>query len=550
MGGKGVGLLACPAAVPPVGVTDSVVTGEVAGDMATVAVAVAVAADVEEPAAEPGALGEETLASRVGSGGCEVPPPQAANATARTASEARGRVARTAASRESRVIVTGAGAIASTRPSASRPATAVVARTSGEPSNACMTAPHPPGPAPVSERDGDGLARYLLSFRWPYRNEAVHKVLVEGGLPLWRQILRFVPNPAERGKALELGSPPFHITLLLQRFRNYDLSLTGFASDGRAVIEQDLDSPEYGEHYHFACTCFDAEKERFPYDDNTFDLVTWCEVIEHLTENPVHTLAEIHRVLKPGGSLVLSTPNASRADSIVNFLLGRNIYDPYHLGAPLKGSRHSREYTLPELKDLLGGCGYRIDRAQDIDIYPPVGRNRAALRWLLEHGAARFTHGSYGFHNFVRATKTGQPFRWYFPPNLFDSGHLAFHLAPHSSRVVMGENDAIHTAMGWADVQVGPGGKRMRRPDRVGDIYLVSDSPLERVTVTVTNGSGEAQAWHDTPELVMLGGTRFDAPPGEWRDITFPISGYRPGEWLHVRLDAPGGVGVHAAAAE
>ena len=59
------GLLACPAAVPPVGVTDSVVTGEVAGDMATVAVAVA----VEEPAAEPGALGEETLAARVGSGG-------------------------------------------------------------------------------------------------------------------------------------------------------------------------------------------------------------------------------------------------------------------------------------------------------------------------------------------------------------------------------------------------------------------------------------------------------------------------------------------------
>ncbi len=227
-----------------------------------------------------------------------------------------------------------------------------------------------PTTASVSERDASALTRYLLSFRWPYRNEAVHQVLVDGGLPLWRQILRFVPNPKECGRALELGSPPFHITLLLQKFRNYDFALTGFASDGRPEIEQTLESAEFGETYNFTCTCFNAETERFPYPDGSFDLVTWCEVIEHLTENPVHTLAEIHRVLKPGGALVLSTPNASRADSIVNFLLGRNIYDPYHLGAPLKGSRHSREYTLPELKDLLEGCGYALDRAEDIDIYP------------------------------------------------------------------------------------------------------------------------------------------------------------------------------------
>ncbi|MGH2632937.1 MAG: class I SAM-dependent methyltransferase [Tepidiformaceae bacterium] len=413
-----------------------------------------------------------------------------------------------------------------------------------------MTESHSALQATVSERDGEGLARYLLSFRWPYRNAEVHKVLVDGGLPLWRQILRFVPNPAERGKALELGSPPFHITLLLQRFRNYDLSLTGFASDGRPVIEQTLESPEYGEQYDFSCTCFDVEKERFPYDDNSFDLVTWCEVIEHLTENPVHTLSEIHRVLKPGGSLVLSTPNACRADSIVNFLVGRNIYDPYHLGAPLKGSRHSREWTLPELTDLFEGCGYRIDRARDIDIYAPLGRKRAAFRWFMERVAARVTKGHYGFHNFLRVTKTEQPFRWYFPPNLFDAGHLAFYMAPNSDRMVVGENDAIHIGMGWADAHPGPDGKLLRRPDGVGDIYLVSDKPLTSVTVTLSNGSGEAQAWHDLPELVMLGGTHFDAPADRWTEVTYPIEGYRPGERLHVRLDTAAGVDVHAARAE
>ena len=401
----------------------------------------------------------------------------------------------------------------------------------------------------VSERDPEGLARYLLSFRWPFRNEEVHGVLVDGGLPLWRQVLRFVPNPKERGKALELGSPPFHITLLLQRFRNYDLSLTGFAADGRPEIEQTLESPEYDETYTFRCTCFDAEKERFPYDDNTFDLVTWCEVIEHLTENPVHTLAEIHRVLKPGGALVLSTPNASRADSIANFLAGRNIYDPYHLGAPLKGSRHSREYTFAELQELIEGCGYSIDRIRDIDIYAPETRNRRVFRWLMNNVVARVTKGHYRYHLFVRARKTEQPFHWHFPGRLFDGGHLAFHMSPRDSHVVFGQNDTIHTAMGWGDLKTGPGGREYRRCSDVGDIYLVDREPVASATVWVRDGRGEAQCWHDNGgALVGLGSVRFEAPAGTWTEVTIPVSSdYQPGNPLHVRLDTPGGVDVAEA---
>lgn len=402
-------------------------------------------------------------------------------------------------------------------------------------------------PAEVSERDPESLARYLLSFRWPFRNEEVHNVLVQGGLPLWRQFLRFVPNPKERGRALELGSPPFHITLLLQRFRNYDLSLTGYAADGRPEIRQVLESPEFGETHEFVCTCFNAEADPFPYPDNTFDLVTWSEVIEHLTENPVHTLAEIHRVLRPGGRLVISTPNATRADSIANFLAGRNIYDPYHLGAPLKGSRHSREYTLAELTDLLEGCGYTIERAADIDIYPPASRNRRAFRWLLNNVVARLTGGHYRYHLFVRARKTEAPFRWYFPASLFDQGHLAFYMAPRHDAVTLGLNDVPHTAMGWSELRTGPAGLPYRRSGQVGDIYLLAREPRTSATVTLANGRGEAQAWHDNGgNLVLLGSVRFDAPAGAWTDVTIPLStDFEPGNPLHIRLDTESGVDVH-----
>jgi SAM-dependent methyltransferase len=409
-----------------------------------------------------------------------------------------------------------------------------------------------PRPAPaLSESDPEALARYLLSFRWEKRNDVVLHKLVKGGLPLWRQILAFVPNPRQRGRALEIGSPPYHITLLLQKFRNYDLSLTGFTADRSPTISHTQASEEFGEEHTFVCTCFDAEHERFPYDDASFDLVMWCEVIEHLTENPVHTLSEIHRVLKPGGHLVLSTPNATRADSVFNYLAGKNIYDPYHLGAPLGGSRHSREYTLPELRGLLEGCGYAIERAEDIDIYPRARPLRMALRLLLNNVVRRVTGGHYRFHLFVRARKTDAPFRWHFPAELFDAGHLAFMIKASDSRVVIGQNDQLHTTFGWAPLEQGPEGRSMRRSGDIGDVFLLSEKPATVVRLVALDGGGELQVWQEGEERVLLAWETFSAPPGTWSELAFTLNtDYVPGRPIQVHFNAPGGLSVHSVEVE
>ncbi len=405
-----------------------------------------------------------------------------------------------------------------------------------------MTVETPTSAPAVREEDAASLSRYLLSFRWPYRDEAVSKHLVRGGLPLWRQILRFVPNPKERGRALELGSPPFHITLLMQKLRKYDLQLTAYPSDERRVLTQDVESPEYGERHHYECACFDAETERFPFDDNSFDLVIWSEVIEHLTKNPVHTLGEVHRVLKPGGCVVISTPNASRADNVLMLARGHNVWDPYHLGAVLAGSRHSREYTYQELVGLVEGCGYKVDRAEDIDIYPPWGRRSRVARAFFNRVVSRLTKGHYRFHLFVRARKTDQPFRAYFPESLFDQGHLNFHLAPSASKVVMGWNEAPHIFAGWSGPKRGSDGSQVRRSADVGDVFVVGSG--SEVRIRLANGKGDAQLWHDKPELVGLGSTPFDAG-AEVTEVVVPLSGpYDPGIPVHVRFDAPGGVDV------
>jgi glycosyltransferase involved in cell wall biosynthesis/SAM-dependent methyltransferase len=51
-----------------------------------------------------------------------------------------------------------------------------------------------------------------------------------------------------------------------------------------------------------------ARSEQLPFRDGAFDLVTLVEVLEH-TKSPAQTLEEIHRALRPGGRLALTTPN-------------------------------------------------------------------------------------------------------------------------------------------------------------------------------------------------------------------------------------------------
>lgn len=60
--------------------------------------------------------------------------------------------------------------------------------------------------------------------------------------------------------------------------------------------------------------------KRLPYEDASFDVVLLIEVLEHL-ENHRTALCELARVLKPGGVLILTTPNIMRLNSRFHFFL-------------------------------------------------------------------------------------------------------------------------------------------------------------------------------------------------------------------------------------
>lgn len=110
-------------------------------------------------------------------------------------------------------------------------------------------------------------------------------------------------------------------------------------------------------------TDFDL-RTRFPYGDSQFDFVLNMEVIEHIFDlEPLHrttlsgvkhVLAECHRVLKPGGRMFLTTPNASSIWIIQRALL----HQP-----PLLYDYHFREFTFAEVIGLVEAAGFRVERA-------------------------------------------------------------------------------------------------------------------------------------------------------------------------------------------
>ncbi len=116
----------------------------------------------------------------------------------------------------------------------------------------------------------------------------------------------------------------------------------------------------------FACDIdhFDAEKDVYPYEEESFNTVLCGELIEHLFSDPMHLMSEINRILKPGGHLVLTTPNISSLRALSAVLQG---FHPGFFTSYIRpaadgetDARHNREYTPREIRQLFTGSGFEV----------------------------------------------------------------------------------------------------------------------------------------------------------------------------------------------
>ena len=141
----------------------------------------------------------------------------------------------------------------------------------------------------------------------------------------------------------------------------------------------------------FACEIdhFNAEKDRFPYDDGYYSTVLCCELIEHLFEDPMHLMCEVNRILKPGGHLVLTTPNIASLRALSGIL---QSYHPGFFHAYIKpagdssevDARHNREYAPREIHRLLENSGFEVTLLETGEFRDEPHPEFGWIRHLLE----------------------------------------------------------------------------------------------------------------------------------------------------------------------
>jgi SAM-dependent methyltransferase len=189
------------------------------------------------------------------------------------------------------------------------------------------------------------------------------------------------------GSCLELGANPYFTTSLLKKFTGLDLTLANYFGPqfgGEAVQEVTYANLQTGETQKQSMPFFhfNIETAQFPFDNGAFDIVLFCEVLEHLQGDPLRVLREIKRVLKDDGHLVLTTPNVTRLENVCRMIAGENIYDPYS-GYGSYG-RHNREYNKHELSLLLNHCGFKVERLFSADVHENVAGNFYPVEKIVE----------------------------------------------------------------------------------------------------------------------------------------------------------------------
>jgi len=113
-----------------------------------------------------------------------------------------------------------------------------------------------------------------------------------------------------------------------------------------------------------------VERDHLPHTDESFDLVVAMEIFEHLALDPHFFLSEANRVLRPGGHLIITTPNVCSHRAVRKVLSNEA---PYSFGiiVPTGGvyGRHNREYAPRELEMLGSAAGFETEFLATSDVY-------------------------------------------------------------------------------------------------------------------------------------------------------------------------------------
>lgn len=218
--------------------------------------------------------------------------------------------------------------------------------------------PSPTRPS-LGSAASDALADYILDYsdHSDYERQYVMTHL--------RRLVRSIeltPPGTVDDRVLEMGAY-MHITPALKTRRGYGEVRGSYLGPVGGRDEKVVQSTS-GEEFRCFVDLFNAEKDIYPYADGSFATVLCCELFEHLSEDPLFLLCEVNRILRPGGHIVLSTPNICSLRGVAAMLNGAHPGLYQHFWKPKPGGpdpRHAREYTPNEIRLLLELTGFTVE---------------------------------------------------------------------------------------------------------------------------------------------------------------------------------------------
>ena len=235
------------------------------------------------------------------------------------------------------------------------------------------------------ERTIDEVYKALGAFSKPYE---IDKKRFASSLRLLneRELIR-------GKKILDLGSGVCIFPIALKRL---GAEVVGF---DKFIFPSAFDNPYRIADFKALQTIWDKEGitvregdllKRLPFEEGEFDLVNSDCTIEHLLDSPKSLFAEVRRVLRPGGTFLLTTPNLANLSRRIRFLLGRSPH--WDLREYFDGEAHftghRREFTLSELCELLSWSGFSVTLQKTQNSFFSVNRLLHPRKWMAHVASA------------------------------------------------------------------------------------------------------------------------------------------------------------------
>lgn len=150
------------------------------------------------------------------------------------------------------------------------------------------------------------------------------------------------------------------------------------------------------------CVKVDLDRDVLPFEGEQFDFIFCGDIIEHLFDTD-RLVEYLFRVLKPGGKLLITTPNFAAWHNRIYLLLG---YNPFLCSVSLKhhkagklfhissgvGKEHLRHFTLRALEDLLVYNQFTVMRRFGFYAIPHVSLPKPLqmIVTMIEKGFSKF----------------------------------------------------------------------------------------------------------------------------------------------------------------